>query len=184
MAKKNQRFATVGIIPLIPLLVVLGLSAAVWAGLAFSSQSQTSSPAQGTAPISTYSDNDLTCSSPTGTTPAVASLVTRVADDSRFTSLTKGSPYVFEYADNITGRSITTGGVLLDGPTQNGSVIGGVTVHLPDLVELVFYSYGPNTSCGDTGTSMAIDSIVVQVPVDAGGFNMTGATFEPSAPTM
>jgi hypothetical protein len=70
------------------------------------------------------------------------------------------------YYGNITDIKQVFGGKLLSGPTQNGSVVGGTTVYLPDVVELVFYNVGPNTSCNrQAGSGFSID---VQVPIQGG----------------
>jgi hypothetical protein len=181
MVRKSPRLATSGMIPLI---VVLGLSATVWGGLLISTQHST---AQGSTVSSyTYSDNGLTCSTAADSVSAtIGSLVNKVTQDPKFLKTADSSPYVFGNAENITGRSLTTGGVLLGGPTQNGSVVGGTTVKLPNVLEMVFYSYGSDTTCRDTsvllGTTVSVNAIIVQIPVESGEFNMTGATFSLSA---
>lgn len=174
--KKSGRLATVSIIPL---LVVVGLSSVVWAGAIMSSRYGSHDPAASTY---TYSDNGLSCTIATGSVPAsVATLVESVVQNQKFLEIAGTSPYVFGNAQDITDRSLTTGGIVLGGPAQNGSIIGGTTVPLPNLLEMVFYSYGSATNCGDTsvryGSTSQVQTIVVQIPIEPGGFNMTGATY-------
>jgi len=173
MISKNRRPAVAGALAVI---IVIVFAAAVWAGSVLSNQANSS--AQDTTPVTaTYNDNGLTCSLSPNTAPYVATLVPKVTQDSRFLSIANGSAYVYEYTDNITGRSVVTGGTLQSGATQNGSVVDGTTIQLPDVVEMVFYTFGPDTSCGETSSVTAIHSIVVQVPIEGGGFDLTAATF-------
>lgn len=171
MPKKRPAVAAVLVI-----MIVVIFAAAVWAGSVLSNQANSST--QGSAPVTaTYNDNGLTCSLSANAAPYVATLVPKVTQDSRFLSVANGSAYVFEYTDNITGRSVVMGGTLQSGATQNGRVVDGTTIQLPDVVEMVFYTFGPDTSCGETSSAIAIHSIVVQVPIEAGGFDLTAATF-------
>ena len=119
-----------------------------------------------------YTINGLTCSDPSGTSSAVATLVSNVVSNSRFQQATNGSKFLLGNYENITDRVQTIGGKLLAGPDQNGSVIGGTSVRLPDVTELVFYSYGASTTCERVpGDYVALD---VQVPIQDGAYNMTG----------
>jgi hypothetical protein len=161
------------------IVIVVVLSAFVWGVAALVGRDQiNSSETQQTGPTATtYSDNGLTCTLPTQMASYVAFLVPQIAQNSRFLTVTNGLPYVYEYSDNITDRSVTTDGTLQGGATQNGSVVGGTVTHLPPVVEIVFYTFGATTSCGETNPAAAIHSIVVQVPIQDGEFNMTAATF-------
>jgi hypothetical protein len=110
----------------------------------------------------TYTINGLTCPIPNDylSFTAVDRLLPLVTTNSQFLILTNGSPFVFGNAENITNRTQQIG---------NHS-----PVHLPDVVEMVFY--GPYTQCETWGQ----DVIVVQVPIQEGGFNITGATYHTS----
>jgi hypothetical protein len=72
---------------------------------------------------------------------------------------------VFGNAENITDRAEQIG--------------NQPPVHLPDVLEMVFYGFGPSTHCGESQTSenQAQNTIVVQVPLQNGAFNLTGATY-------
>jgi len=116
----------------------------------------------------TYTVNGLTCPIPADylSFKATVHLVPIVAQQPQFLNLAKGSPYMFGNAENLTDRTL-----LIDNqPVQ----------HLPDAVEMVFYTYGPNTLCDETGGlgNLWLGTIVVQVPVQSGGFNLTGATYD------
>jgi hypothetical protein len=174
--RTNTRFAMAGVLSIV---IAVVLSAFVWGAAALVGHDQVnSSETQRTGPAATtYSDNGLTCALPTQTASYVAFLVPQIAQNSRFLNATNGSPYVYEYSDNITDRAVTTGGTLQGGATQNGSVTGGIVTHLPPVVEIVFYTFGATTSCGETNAAAAIHSIVVQVPIQDGEFDMSAATF-------
>jgi hypothetical protein len=174
--RTNSRFAMAGVLSIV---IAIVLSAFVWGAATLVGHDQIdSSETQPIGPVATtYSDNGLTCTLPTQTASHVAFLVPQIAQNSRFLTVTNGLPYVYEYSDNITDRSVTTGGTLQGGAMQNGSVTGGIVTHLPPIVEIVFYTFDSTTSCGETNAAAAIHSIVVQVPVQDGGFNMTAATF-------
>jgi len=182
MIEKRRRPAAAGIIPLI---VVLALSSVVWTGVFLSSQEHNGEQGS-TASSYVYRDNGLTCSVPVNSVPtAVAALVSEVTHNPKFLKVANSSPYAFGNAEEITGRFLTTGGTLPSGATQNGSVNGGTTIPLPNVMEMVFYSYGPGTTCGDTGVRLdsitSVNAMVIQVPIESGGFNMTGATFSLTA---
>jgi hypothetical protein len=84
--------------------------------------------------------------------------------DSRFLQATKGLPFTFGNGENITERSLQT--------------LSQSLVHLPDAVEMVFYNFGSITYCGElpTLTNYTQSVIGVQVPIQQGGLNLTGAT--------
>jgi len=115
----------------------------------------------------TYSVNGLTCPIPADylSFKAAVHLVPIVTQQPQFLNLAQGSPYMFGNAENLTDRAQQVG----NQPLQ----------HLPDAVEMVFYTYGPSTSCDETGGfgNPWLSTIVVQVPVQVGGFNLTGATY-------
>ena len=71
---------------------------------------------------------------------------------------------MFGNAENITDRTQQIG----NQPVQ----------HLPDVVEMVFYSTGLITNCYYHGNAGQV--IVVQVPIQNSGFNLTGATYHAS----
>jgi hypothetical protein len=170
---ERKGLSGISVLVVVALVAIVGTASFASRGL---SSAQVPQP-QGSAPSTvTYSINGLTCTLPASTAPHVDSLVPKVVALSQFTSAAGGSMFVYQYSDNITDRTQITGGTLLGGPTQNGSVIGGTVVNLPPLVELTFYNYGPDTSCGQTGTPGAISLLVVQVPVEAGEFNLAAAT--------
>jgi len=116
-----------------------------------------------------YTINGLTCPIPQAymSYVSVTYLLPLVTTSPRFLSLTNGMPFVFGNAENITDRM-----------QQIGSQ---PPVHLPDVVEMVFYSNGLGTNCNNFHPNTA-QAIVVQVPKQNGGFNMTGATFNTSPP--
>ena len=122
------------------------------------------------SPISngaTYTVNGLTCPIPAdyASFKAAVHLVPIVTQQPQFLDLANGSPYMFGNAENLTDRTQQVG----NQPIQ----------HLPDAVEMVFYTYGPSTFCDEAGgfSNPWLSTIVVQVPVQAGGFNLTGATY-------
>jgi len=125
---------------------------------------QTTSSSTTAAVGPAYTINGLTCHVPVAyqSSPSVMHLLPLVTTDPRFLNLTRGVPFVFGNAENITDRV--------------RQVDNQPPVHLPDALEMVFYSTGPNTSCGMLlgGSETAID---VQVPIQNGAYNMTGATF-------
>jgi hypothetical protein len=112
----------------------------------------------------TYTINGLKCHVPTAyqSYSSVVHLLPLVTTNPRFLNLTGGMPFVFGNAENITDRTQQIGNQPL--------------IHLPDALEMVFYSIGANTSCGMLlgGSETTID---VQVPIQNGAYNMTGATF-------
>lgn len=126
-----------------------------------------------------YVDNGLTCFLPLDAPSYISNLVPRVAESPVFLNYTNGAPYIFEDATNITDRTETVGGTVLNGPTQNG-VVGGTTINLPPVVELTFYSFGPRTSCGEDELGAATGLIVVHVPVQNGGFDIANMEVHPS----
>jgi hypothetical protein len=180
MVKGSRRPAAAGVVPLI---VILSLSGLVSAELLVSSRH--GSDAQASDEYS-YSDNGLTCTIPSNYRfSTTADLVKQITQDPEFLKAAGTSAFVFGNAENITGISVGTGAELLGGATQNGSVVAGNAAHLPDVLELVFYSYGPGTTCADTSltrdTTASPNAIVVQIPIESAGFNMTGATFSLTA---
>ena len=98
--------------------------------------------------------------------------IERLKKQPGFLNLANGSPYVYEYSDNITNDTVTIGGTY-----TNGTIVGGYTQYLPPMVEMGFYTYGPGTFCGETGTLTAIHLIIVQIPIESGMFNISEATF-------
>lgn len=77
-------------------------------------------------------------------------------------------PYIFGNAENITGRTQQIG--------------NQPPVHLPDALEMVFYSIGPNTNCG-MFLNKSESIIDAQVPIQNGEFNMTGTSYGTSTPS-
>ena len=108
-----------------------------------------------------YSDNGLSCSVPPGTPAFIAQLVPAITQSQKFLAVASGQGFVFEHWDNITERSVT---------------VGTTTSQLPPVVELVFYTYGPNTACEMTGETGVTGVIYAQVPIVNGAFSMSGAT--------
>ena len=125
-------------------------------------QATSSSTVEATGP--TYSINGLTCHVPAAyqSYPSVIHLLPLVTANPRFLNLTRGMPFVFGNAENITDRTQQIG--------------NQPPVHLPDALEMVFYSMGSNTSCG-MYEGLSETTIDVQVPIQNGSYNMTGATF-------
>jgi len=115
----------------------------------------------------TYSDDGVTCALSASAPRYIDNLVPEITQTSKFQTLANGMPFIYAYTDNITNRVAS---------------VGGTTQNLPPLVELGFYSYGGATSCGDVGTVNATELILVQVPTLNSEFNMTGATYDLSAP--
>ena len=122
------------------------------------------------APVSqgaTYTVNGLTCPVPNEyiSFKAADRLIPIVTKQPQFLILADGLPYEFGNADNITNNFLQTN----NGPVQ----------HLPDAVEMVFYTWGTSTYCDETGGFINpwLSTIVVQVPVQGNGFNLTGATY-------
>lgn len=139
------------------------------------------SPAQsvGTGVAPNYSVNGLTCSLPGGTPTSVELLVQKVVLSPQFISKTGGLPYVYLGFDNTTDHVITTGQVTTTTPspgnaTSGVKIVGGVTTtKLPDTTELGFATWGPATSCASGGAYL--HWINVQVPIEEGKYNITGA---------
>jgi hypothetical protein len=178
--KRSHRPAAAGVIPFV---VVLSLSAAIWAGLLTSSHQSNAAKASDEY---SYSDNGLTCTIPADyQSSTTVDLVKQITQNPKFLKVTGASAFVFGNAENITGISVTTGGKLLGGPTQNSSAVGGTTMRLPNELEMVFYSYGSSTTCADTSLTRDATTfqyaIVVHIPIESGGFDMTGATFSLTA---
>ena len=128
-------------------------------------QTTNSSTVVATGP--TYTINGLTCHVPAAyqSYPSVTHLLPLVTTDSRFLNITGGMPFVFGNAENITDRTQQVG--------------NQPPVHLPDVLEMVFYSNGPSTSCGML-LGISEPTIDVQVPLQNGAYNMTGASFNES----
>ena len=124
----------------------------------------TASSSTATAVGPTYAINGLTCYVPAAyqSYTSVIHLLPLVTTNPKFLNLTGGMPFVFGNAENITDRVQQIG--------------NQPPVHLPDALEMVFYSTGPSTSCGMLlgGSETTID---VQVPIQNSAYNMTGATF-------
>jgi len=108
--------------------------------------------------------NGLTCPVPSGysSNATVTSLLTRVVSDSRFMNLTHGQPFIFGNAEMVSNRTEQVG--------------NQPPVHLPDALEMVFYSQGSATSCS-MYPSDSTSTIVVDVPIINGNYTMTDATF-------
>lgn len=120
-------------------------------------------------PTTTYTINSLTCLIPKDylSYASVIHLLPLVTTSPRFLNLTDGLPFVFGNAENITDRTQQIG--------------NQPPVHLPDAVEMVFYSTGLTTYCG-MFLNKAQNVIDVQVPVQNGGFNLTEATYNTLTP--
>lgn len=169
LMKTNHR--GMGPIGIVAVTVALVTAAGLWL---FSSQTGINA---GTS--NQYSINGLSCQFQATTPAYVRDIVASLGQNARFLSATNGSPFMLGGYGNITDRTQIVGGKLLSGPTQNGSVVGGTTIRLPDVVELVFYNVGPNTTCNrQVGSGFSID---VQVPIQNGGLNMTGAHIDREA---
>jgi hypothetical protein len=108
--------------------------------------------------------NGLTCPVPSGysSNVTVTSLLPRVVSDSRFLNLTHGQPFVFGNAEMVSNRIEQVG--------------NQPPVHLPNALEMVFYSQGSATSCS-MYLSDATSTIVVDVPIINGSYNLANATF-------
>jgi hypothetical protein len=108
--------------------------------------------------------NGLTCPVPAGYTSnaEVTGLLPKVVADPRFLNLTHGQPFVFGNAEIVSNRTEQVG--------------NQPPVHLPDALEMVFYSQGPATSCS-MYLSDATSTIVVDVPIINGNYSLTNATF-------
>jgi hypothetical protein len=104
-----------------------------------------------------YNDNGLTCAVPQDVPAFVAQLIPAITQSQKFGNATSGAEFVFEHWDNITDRSVT---------------IGSTTSQLPPATELVFYTYGPNTTCGMAGEKGATAVIYAQVPLENGAFKV------------
>ena len=111
--------------------------------------------------------NGLTCPVPSGyvSNSAVINLLPNVVADTRFLNLTHGQPFVFGNAETVSNRTEQVG--------------KQPAIHLPDALEMVFYSQGSATSCS-MYLSGAISTIVVDVPIINGNYNLTDATFNQS----
>lgn len=101
--------------------------------------------------------NGLTCPDPSYTSAAEATLISMITESPRFQAATNESLFVLGNFENLTDRMQT---------------INGTVTHLPDALELVFYGYGPATTC--VRGSGAYVNLVVQVPIEDGFYNMTG----------
>lgn len=113
-----------------------------------------------------YSISGLTCPFKSGTPSYVVSLVTTLVQDPRLENATGGSQFVLGNYENITNRVSVVGG--------NVNGIGETTIHLPDALEFVFYSTTANKMTCEQPSSPT-SFLVVQVPVEDKGFNMTAA---------
>ena len=106
--------------------------------------------------------NGLVCPLPLGTPSNVGVLAQEVVQTHEFLSATGGLPYKLVSFDYMTDRMM-----------NSSSPSGSVTTLLPNATELGFASYGPGTSCTESGSSWA-QWIDVQVPILDGGYNLTG----------
>jgi hypothetical protein len=136
-------------------------------GLQAASNSQTTTTAY-------YTINGLTCADPSDTPNTVTALVSAITSSQRFLAATNGSQFVLGNYESITDRETTSGGKFFSGPDQNGTLVGGTVINLPDVLELVFYGYGPSTTCARPGGHTAFLALDVQVPIQNGVYNMTG----------
>ena len=123
---------------------------------------QTTSASTIVATGPTYTINGLTCHVPADyqSYPSVLQLLPVVTTNPHFLNLTSGMPFVFGNAENITDRVQQIG--------------NQPPVHLPDALEMVFYSSGLSTSCSMYFGKSEV-TLVVQVPFQNGAYNMTGA---------
>lgn len=132
-------------------------------------------------PGSSYTVNGLTCSLPQGTPTNIALLVQKVVQTQSFVSETGGVPYVFQTFGNMTDHVVTIGqATTATGSSGNSSIglrtIGTVTtIRLPDATGLEFASWGPNTSCSESGSSF-LHWTDVQVPVQNGQYDLGNLT--------
>jgi len=130
---------------------------------------------------SVYTVNGLTCPFPNAISAPDAVLAMKVVQSPSFISMAAGLPYKLFYVDNLTGRTVTTGRVITS-PYSPGNTTNGqrtyenvTTTILPDTTELTFTTWGPTTSCTDVvGAGTYLYLIEVQVPIQNGGYNMTG----------
>ena len=115
----------------------------------------------------TYTVNGLTCSIPSvySTSEAVGYLVPLVTREPQFLNLTHGSPYELGNAEMLGSETLQ----IDNQPPQ----------HLPPALEMVFYTYGPKTTCEGPGNPRFnwLSLIVVHVPLLSNGYNLTGATY-------
>lgn len=123
-----------------------------------------------------YTVNGLTCSFAQGTPAYAINLVQKVVRSPQFGASTAGTPYILLYYGNWTDHVITTGQVT-PGTTSPGNGTRGfetvgpaTTIRLPDGTELGFATWGPNTSCSESGSSWTT-WLDVQVPVQNGTYN-------------
>ena len=148
--------------PTVMLAIIALVGAASFAGISSISSRTASGPS--------YTINGLTCSVPQAYLryTSVIHLLPLVTATSGFQSLANEMPFVFGNAENLT-----------NGIQQIGN---NPPVHLPDALEMVFYSAGQKTTCG-TFLNRAQVIIDVQVPIQNGGYNLTGATYDTLTPS-
>ena len=117
-----------------------------------------------------YRLNGLTCPVPSDYLRyrSVTSLLPEVTMSPGFLNLAKGMPFGFGNAENITDRIL--------------QIDGRPHVRLPDALEMVFYSGGPDTSCGML-LNKAQAVIDAQVPIQNGAYNITGTTLGTLTPS-
>jgi len=167
-------YRTAGVSPLalvVALAVLLTVSFVAGQGASNVSKGAAS---QANAVINTpYSDNGITCQLGANSPSYVTYLVPRVVQSPIFLAATAGSPYLFGDSSNMTNRIQILGGQVTSGPTENFSVAGGTTIHLPSVVDLSFYTYGPGTSCAGQPPPPK-EFLMVNVPLEGGSFNLTG----------
>ena len=140
-----------------------------------SSSSTTATSTFATQPES-YTVNGLTCPFWEGMSQNVISLVQNITRDSRFLNATHDGQFTLGNYENITDGIQIIGG---------NRTVAGTTIHLPDVIELVFYGSESGTTTCQRSANQYVN-VVVHVPIQGGGFNMTGADFHcgPSRPVV
>jgi len=136
-----------------------------------SSSSTTATSIFATLP-ETYSVNGLACHFWQGTPSNVVSLVQNITRDTRFLNATHNGQFMLGNYENNTDIIQVIGG---------NRTVAGTTIHHPDEIELVFYGTESGTTTCQRSSDQYV-TVVVHVPIQGGGFNMTGADFQCGPP--
>jgi hypothetical protein len=104
----------------------------------------------------------------------MAYLVPKVVQTQAFLRATHGALYVYSHGGKYGAGWINVGGKIVSSPLQNFSIIGGNTTVTPPGMEIVFRTYGAGTSCEGNNLNAPTGEIVVEVPIENGGYNITG----------
>jgi hypothetical protein len=137
-----------------------------------SSSSATATSTFATLPEA-YTVNGLTCHFWQGTPSNVTSLVQNLTRDTRFLNATEKGQFMLGNFEKVGPGIQVIGG---------NRTVAGITIHTPITLELVFYSSlsGPTTCQQLPAEPRAV--VVVHVPIQGGGFNVTGADFDCGPP--